>query len=113
GVSGDRARGKRAGRPTWIGNPVGTIDGLRMFGSDGRLYPAVISGVYSVLRPGTGLTACWPERHGRVVVKLQHRTSIFDYTLQISYIWAAAPRSVTVQYGNSAQLLAVTDGVPS
>ncbi|HET9895232.1 MAG TPA: hypothetical protein VFQ44_09890 [Streptosporangiaceae bacterium] len=112
-VIGDLARGKLAGRLTWIGNPVGTIDGLRMFGSDGRLYPAVIAGVYSVHRPGTGLSACWPERRGRVVVKLQSRTSIFDYTLQISYIWGAAPRSVTVQYGNSAQRLTVTKGVHS
>ncbi len=112
-VIGDLARGKLAGRLTWIANPVGTIDGLRMFGSDGRLYPAVISGVYSIHRPGTGLTACWPERHGRVVIKLQHRTSIFDYTLRISYIWAGAPRSVTVHYGDSALLLAVTKGVHS
>lgn len=110
-VIGDLARGKLAGKLTWIASPAGTIDGLRMFGSDGRLYPAVISGVYSVHRPGTGLTACWPERHGRIVIKLQHRTSIFDYTLQISYIWAGAPRSVTVQYGDSAQLLSVTKGV--
>ena len=64
---GDLARGKLARQVRWVSHPVGTIDGLMIFGSDGRLYPAQLSGVTSAQR--SAKQGCWPERHGKIVVR--------------------------------------------
>jgi hypothetical protein len=110
-VIGDLARGKLAGRLHWIRNlPSGTIDGLWMFGNDGQLYPAEVSGVYTVARKGQGpFGFCWPKkRNGVTFVKFPRTTtSVYDWTLHISYLWGAAPSFVTVTYGKSVQQLAV------
>src|SRR5260370_8196991 len=97
-VIGDLEQGKLAGKFHWIAKPGGTIDGLRIFGSDGKLYPAAISGVYSVQRKGTGFKACWPQRKGRVVVWLQNTTNAYDWTLHTATICAATPTTYTFAY---------------
>jgi hypothetical protein len=115
-VIGDLARGKLAGRLHWIKNlPSGTIDGLRMFGNDGQLYPAQVSGVYTVARKGPGTFGfCWPKkRDGVTVVKFPRTTSVYDWTLHLAYLWGAAPSFVTVTYGKSVQQLAVLPGAHS
>jgi hypothetical protein len=112
-VIGDLEQGKLAGKFRWITKPGGTIDGLRIFGSDGKLYPAVISGVYSVQRKGTGFKACWPSRKGRVVVWLQNTTNAYDWMLHIAYIWGSSATTVTLRYGNVLHQLAVAPGTHS
>jgi hypothetical protein len=110
-VIGDLQRGKLIGKLHWINAIQGTIGTLRMFGPDGRLYPAVIAGVYSLPRTQPGFKGCWPEKNGQVVVKLQHTTSVLDWTLQIAYIWGGPPSWIDVQYGQTGQGVRVEPGV--
>lgn len=112
-VIGDLEQGKLAGKFRWTGNPDGTVDGLMMFGSDGKLYPAVISGDYSVHRTGTGFKACWPERKGRIVVRLQTTSTVYDWTLHFGYIWGAPAGTIYVRYGSHLYQVAVEPGVHS
>lgn len=109
-VIGDLEQGSLAGKFHWIANPRGTIDGLRIFGSDGKLYPAAISGVYSVQRKGTGFKACWPQRKGKIVVWFQNTTNVYDWMLQLAYIWGSSATTVTLRYGGVAHQLAVQHG---
>jgi hypothetical protein len=84
-----------------------------MFGADGKLYPAVISGVYSVHRSGPGFSGCWPERAGRIVVWLQHTTSNSDVMLHLTYIWSSQAGPVVLKYGTIRRRLAVLPGIHS
>ncbi len=110
-VIGDLEQGKLKDRIDWVSNTTGTIDDLRVFGGNGQLYPAVISGVYSVKRSGAGLRACWPERAGQIVVKLQRTTGIYDWTLRLTYIRGAAPGRVLIYYGRLIRQLDVMKGI--
>jgi len=109
---GDMARGKLANKPHWISHPVGTIDGLLVFGTDGRLYDAQLYGVASV--PRTAKQGCWPERHGRIIVKFTAPTSIDAWELRIGYIWYSKfPSQITVNYGGIWKNLDVRPGLHS
>ena len=109
---GDLARGKLARQVRWVSHPAGTIDGLMIFGSDGRLYPAQLNGVASADR--SAKQGCWPERHGQIVVRFAAPTSIYAWELRIGYIWyPATPGFLTVQYGKSVQPLKVLHGLHS
>ena len=111
-VIGDLARGKLKGKLRWVTHPAGTIDGLQMFGTDGKLYLAKVFG--EVSEPRSAKQGCWPDRHGRIVVRFAAPTSIDSWELRIGYIWgSAAPGFMTVQYGNTVQALGVTHGLHS
>lgn len=99
-VIGSLETGSLAGRLRWIGQAQGMIDNLRMFGGDGRLYRALISGVYTLGRSGKGLASCWPEKDGEIKVTFPRTTTPADSMLFISYIWNSAPAVFSVQYGN-------------
>ncbi len=105
-VIGDTSRGKLR----WVARPQGTIDGLQMFGSNGQLYPALISGVYSVRRKQTGFKGCWPVKNGQIRVWFPARTSVYDSTLRLSYIWGSSPGSISVEYGGTEEQLTVRHG---
>jgi len=109
---GDIARGKLEGRLKWINHPAGTIDGLQIFGTDGKLYPATVFGVVSKTRsPAQG---CWPQRHGRIVVRFVAPTSVDSWELRIGYLWyPPGPGFLTVRYGKSVQALEVAHGLHS
>jgi hypothetical protein len=109
-VIGDLARGKLAGKFRWIDKPAGTVDGLYMFGQDGKLYHAFINGVYSVQRSGAGFKACWPERKGRVAVWFRSTTNVYDWMLHIEYIWGSSAGPVTLWYGGIRHQLALQPG---
>lgn len=109
-VIGDLEQGKLAGKFRWIGQPSGTVDGMYMFGSDGKLYPALISGDYSAHRSGAGFKACWPERKGRVVIWFPNATSVYDWMLHLEYIWGSSAATVTVWYGGVSHQLALQPG---
>jgi len=109
---GDMARGRLASKLRWTSHPTGTIDGLLMFGPDGRLYPALISGVTSIPRSAT--QGCWPERRGRIVVRFAMPTSIYTWELRIGYLWySPGPSWITVRYGGITQVLEVRHGLHS
>ncbi len=110
---GDMARGDLKGRLHWITRPAGTIDGLRMFGTDGNLYQAKVHGAVSQARSAE--QGCWPERYGQIVVRFAARTSSDSWELRIGYLWyPTAQGFLTVQYGNNtAQALKVTHGLHS
>ncbi len=110
-VIGDLEQGKLAGKFRWITKPAGTIDGLRIFGNDGKLYPAFTAGVSSVQRKGTGFKSCWPERKGRVVVWFKNTTNVYDWMLHIAYIWGSPTTTITVRYGGVPHQLTVRQGV--
>ena len=113
----DSAYGTRAvigaiqpGRLHWIERPSGTIDGLRMFGTDGRLYPAWVYGASTGRPPAPH--ACWPNRHGQIVLKFWHAAPYLTTVLRIGYIWAPpTPGVVIVVYGTMAQELTVRHGL--
>jgi hypothetical protein len=110
-VIGDLETGRLAGRLRWVGQAKGTITKLMMFASDGRLYPALILGVTTRQRAGRGLRACWPE-HGRsIVVRFPRATTPGDQTLQINYIWSAAPVQVTVRFGRLTERVRLIRGL--
>jgi hypothetical protein len=110
---GDMEQGKLAKKLHWLrSHPVGTIDGMLIFGSDGRLYPSTILGASSVTR--TAKNGCWPERHGRIVVRFASPTSTLAWELRIGYIWG--PRTagtIAVRYGRTQRVLEVTHGLHS
>jgi hypothetical protein len=101
----------KPGRLTWIESPRGTIDGLRMFGPDGRLYPAWVYGATSGA-PGAKHHGCFPERHGEIAVNFFHNSPFLSTALRIGYIWgAASPGQVYVSYGGTIQGLRVKPGL--
>jgi len=111
-VIGEMARGTLQGKLKWITHPVGTIDGLQIFGIDGRLYPASVFGVVSQTRSAT--QGCWRERNGQIVVRFVTRTSIDSWALRIGYLWyPQAPGFLTVRYGKSVRSFEVTHGLHS
>lgn len=113
-ILGALATGRQAKRLRWITQATGTIDNLRMFGGNGQLLPALISGAYSVRRTGLGLKSCWPYRHGHITVKFARATVPFAQTLHIGYVWGGgAPGFLVIQYGDSAQRVYLTPGVHS
>jgi hypothetical protein len=112
-VIGDMERGKLAGKLRWIkAHPAGTVDGLLIFGTDGRLHQAQLSGVASARR--SSKQGCWPERGGGVVVRFATPTSTLAWELRIGYIWGPQGMGhITVQYGHSIRQLEVRHGLHS
>jgi hypothetical protein len=109
-VIGDLEQGKLAGKFRWVDQLDGTVDGMYIFGADGKLYPAVIAGDYSVRRSGAGFKACWPERKGRIKVRFQHISSIYDWMLHLEYIWGSSAGPVALWYGGVQHQLALQPG---
>ncbi len=108
-VIGYLERGDLKGKLRWISRPTGTIDGLMTFGTDGRLHVVQIFGTASQPRPNH---SCWPQRHGRIVVRFTHPSSGFSGTVRIGYIWPPrGPGVVYVRYGSKVQALSVEPGL--
>jgi hypothetical protein len=103
--------GPLTSRLHWISRLHGTITGLKMFGSDGRLYPTFIYGVRSPRRTEPGFASCWPDAGQSVTVRFPRTTTRRDDVLQINYIWGAAPALVKVRYGDSAGQIRLLPGL--
>jgi hypothetical protein len=105
-VIGDIAPGKLH----WTRHPAGTIDGLRIFGSDGRLYQARVNGASTAPLP-VG-QKCLPVRNGRTVVRLQQSSPSYTGILRIGYVWfSSASGTVVVRYSGGIESLAVKRGL--
>jgi hypothetical protein len=118
-VGGDLGKGALAstvigdiqpGKLRWITQPAGTIDGLSMFGPDGRLYQALVAGASSPgLPPGM---SCWPVHHTLIVVPFVHPSPRTSRILRIGYLWFdRGPGLVTLLYGGRAYALPVRHGL--
>lgn len=102
----------KPGKLTWTRHPSGTVDGLRIVGSDGRLYQALVVGANSLPLPSSG--KCWAARNGRIRVRLNHATPTYTSILRIGYLWLAQdPGHVQVQAGGSSHPLVVRQGLHS
>ncbi|HEX9034979.1 MAG TPA: hypothetical protein VF834_24310 [Streptosporangiaceae bacterium] len=100
------------GKLRWIRHPSGTIDGLHMFGSDGKLYPAYVYGTTSLPLPAG--KKCYPARHGRVLIPFLHLSPAFTGMLRIGYLmYSNSPAVVTVKYGTHARPLTLEPGLHS
>jgi hypothetical protein len=100
------------GRLQWPRHPAGTIDGLQIFGADGKLHPAFVYG--SSTGKHKGRHACWPTRHGRIVIGFLGSPPFLSTTLRIGYLWGSDSSSVVdVRYGSKIEQLPVEPGLHS
>jgi hypothetical protein len=107
-VIGDLAPGKLR----WLQHHSGTIDGLHIFGPDGRLYQAKVHGVASEPLPAG--QKCWPSKDGRTVVRFQGTSPSYTGIVRIGYVWfSSAPDYVSVSYPGGIQDVTVKPGLHS
>jgi len=97
------------GKIHWISQPDGTIANLKVFTSDGRLWPAAIVGAYSGLMPKGD--SCWPASQRYIDVPLNSVASVTNglWTLRMSYI-ASSAQQVSVFFGGHWMQLALKRG---
>ncbi|MDR2986792.1 MAG: hypothetical protein LBV34_18335, partial [Nocardiopsaceae bacterium] len=113
----DASNGARAvvgaikpGKLHWISQPRGTLDGLRIFGLDGKLHPVFVYGASTGRQPAPN--PCWPEKRGRIVMNFFHKPPYLTTVLRIGYIWAPhVPGTITVAYGGTRLKLTVRPGL--
>jgi hypothetical protein len=100
-----------AAKIRWTTRPDGTIDHLMMFGTDGRLHQAAIYGQTSA-PPATG-RQCQPVTRGRVVARFPMPSALGSSVLRIAYLAAPAAggANMIIDYGGSAQRLAIMPGL--
>jgi hypothetical protein len=100
------------GRLHWTQHPRGTIDGLRIFGPDGRLYQAYVRGVASV--PLAAGQKCWPATHGTITITLDRLSPNTTGIMRIGYLsFAARKQTIIVQAGTNMQTMTVARGLHS
>jgi hypothetical protein len=110
-VVGYMERGRLKDKLRWIGRPNGTVDGLMIFGADGRLH---VAKVYGTASPGNLGQSCWPQHRGTIRVPFDHRSSGYSGALRIGYIWySKVPGTVTVHYDHTSYPLPVKPGLHS
>lgn len=98
------------GKLHWRTKLRGTIDNLSWFGPDGKLYPVSVGPASSIARPQGH--ACWPQRHGRIVIRFSTPTSPYTWILRFGYLLGPqASAVVSVKYGNSVKYLTVEPGL--
>jgi len=111
-IIGDMERGSLAGKLRWVSHADGAIDGLRIFGPDGRLYLLAVKG--AALIRAAGAQGCWPVRHGQIAGAFLPTPSIYSYVLHLGYLWLPmTPGQVTVRYGATMRTLTVVHGLHS
>jgi len=101
----------RGPQVTWVARPQGNISTLKIFGSDGRLYPASISGVTS--RILTAKLGCVTRKRTVLVVPFPVPTPVTTQVLRLAYLAspAVAGQSVTITYGSEVRRLMLASGV--
>jgi hypothetical protein len=96
---------------SWITTPVGNIGGLKLIGSDGRLYPAAIFGTST--RKFAGARDCVTLRRTRVVLAFPRPSVSYARVLRLDYkaSSALAGQTVTVTYGGLTRQLVLRAGL--
>jgi len=94
-------------RLRWITAPAGTIDGLRIFGPDGRLYLAAVKG-------GTSPWGhpCFANHHGHIAVNFWTASPTYSDVLRIGYLWYSKVQGTAdVHYGASSHVMPLEPGL--
>jgi hypothetical protein len=105
-VIGDIAIGKLR----WLQHPAGTLDSLRIFGPDGRLYQAKVHGVLS--EPLLTGQKCLPGKNGTTVVHFQGSSPSYTGILRLGYVWfSSSPGYVSISYPGGTRQVAVKPGL--
>jgi hypothetical protein len=101
----------RGDQITWITTPVGNIGGLKLFGSDGRLYPAAIFGTST--GKFAGARDCVTARRTQVVLAFPRPSVSYARVLRLDYKASAAMagQTVTVTYGGLTRQLVLRAGL--
>jgi len=101
----------RGAQISWTAQPLGNIGRLKLFGPDGRLYPAAIEGSTSV--PFSGRRSCVTAKRTQLVIPFPAPSVSYARVLRIDYRAspAVAGRSVTVTYGGSTSQLVLRSGL--
>jgi hypothetical protein len=98
------------GRLAWVTHPAGTIDGLRIFGGNGKLYQAYVYGTTS--QPLPAGDKCWPAQHNRIVVDFAKPSPSYSGMVRIGYLWySKVPGVVRVRYGTQVRMLRIQPGL--
>jgi hypothetical protein len=101
---------KRRSLIRWTSEPAGTIGRLKVFGSDGRLWPAAILGSTTPRLPFQ--RSCLTGTRSSLTLAFQSASVRFLQVLRIGYVATAgaAGEIVTVAYGSFAGSFAVMPG---
>ena len=101
----------RGAQITWTAQPLGNIGRLKLFGPDGRLYPAAIEGSTSV--PFSGRRSCVTAKRSQLVLPFPAPAVSYARVLRIDYRAspAVAGRSVIVTYGGITGQLVLRSGL--
>jgi len=100
----------RGSEISWTTQPSGTIGVLKVFGSDGRLWPAALHGSSTQGIPTW--RKCLPVAKHRLVMHFQPASTFFTNTLRIGYVANsnAAGQVIQVSYGNQVGQFTVRTG---
>jgi hypothetical protein len=100
----------RGSQISWTTQPSGTIGILKVFGSDGRLWPAALRGWNTA--PIPTWRSCFTGTRHRLVMHFQPGSAIFASTLRIGYVANsnAAGQVVQVSYGSQLGQFTVQPG---
>jgi hypothetical protein len=101
---------QRGSQVRWDSQPSGYYDNLKIFGTDGRLYPASLTG--STTTPLTTLQSCSSVRRSRLVMTFPVAPTYGSPYLAFAYLAspAAAGESVTLTYGSISRPLVLRAG---
>jgi hypothetical protein len=98
------------GKFSWVKHPYGTINDLRVFTPDGRLWPAGVIGVYSRLLPAG--TSCWPAVGDTIDVRLNGTATVTNgpWTVRLAYV-SKISQQVSVSFGQRSSVLQLRPGL--
>jgi hypothetical protein len=101
---------RRGSQVTWQRAPAGYYSALKIFGSDGRLYPVLVAGPATETLPFGG---CSPYKHGPLVLSFPAATPPGTAYLEIGYLAgvASAGQTVTVTYGAVSRPMVLHPGL--
>ncbi len=98
------------GKLHWLTHPAGTIDGLHIFGGNGKLYDAYVYGTKS--KPLPAPDKCWPAHHDQIVVNFAAPAPSYSGMVRIGYLWYShEPGMVQVTYGTQVRTLTIEPGL--
>jgi len=102
---------KRGSKVSWTAQPTGTIDQLRVFGSDGRLWPAAIIGSTTVPMPFS--KTCLKAKRRQLILRFGTPSVSWARVLRIGYVanQAAAGELIAVTYGSFTSHFTVIAGL--
>jgi hypothetical protein len=100
----------RGRQVTWQRAPAGYYSELKIFGTDGRLYPVLVAGTSTKPLP---LGGCSPYKKGPLVLSFPAATPPGTAYLEIGYLAgvASAGQTVTVRYGSMSRPMVLHAGL--